>query len=181
MTTTATTTVWTIDPTHSEIGFKVKHMMFTNVSGKFNVFEARIENEDDNFETSKIYFSADVNSIDSGNNDRDNHLRSGDFFDVEQFPKLTFESTSVQKINDGEYKITGDLTLRDVTKSIVLTADYGGLMKDPWGNTKVGLSLNGKINRKEFGLTWNAALESGGVLVGEDIKLVSEIQFIKEA
>ena len=181
MTTTATKTVWTIDQAHSEIGFKVKHMMFTNVSGKFNAFEARIENEDDNFETSKISFSAEVNSVDSGNEDRDNHLRSFDFFDVENFPKLKFESTNIQKLSNDEFKITGDLTIKDVTKSIVLDADFGGLMKDPWGNTKVGLSLKGKINRKDFGLTWNAALETGGVLVGEDIKLVSEIQFLKEA
>jgi polyisoprenoid-binding protein YceI len=171
---------WAIDPTHSEIGFKVKHMMFTNVSGKFNTFSATIENEDDNFETSKISFSADINSIDTNNADRDNHLRSADFFDAEKFLKLTFTSTGISKVNEGEYKITGDLTVKDVTKSIELQAEYSGLMKDPWGNTKVGLSINGKLNRKEFGLTWNAALETGGVLVGEDVKLVAEIQFVKQ-
>ena len=174
------TTKWSIDPTHSEIGFKVKHMMFTNVSGKFNSFEATIQNEDNNFETSKINFSADTTSVDTNNADRDSHLKSADFFDVDNFPKLSFVSTDVKKINEGEYKISGDLTIKDVTKSIVLDVEYSGLMTDPWGNTKIGLSLNGKINRKEFGLTWNSTLEAGGVLVGEEIKLVSEIQFIKQ-
>lgn len=171
---------WAIDPTHSEIGFKVKHMMFTNVSGKFNVFEADIQNEEENFETSAIHFTSEVNSINTGNDDRDNHLRSADFFDVENFGKLTFKSTNIKKVNEGEYKISGDLTIKDVTKNITLDAEYSGLMKDPWGNTKIGLSLNGKINRKEFGLTWNAALETGGVLVGEDIKLNAEVQFVKQ-
>jgi polyisoprenoid-binding protein YceI len=171
---------WAIDPTHSEIGFKVKHMMFTNVSGKFNVFQAGIDNEEEQFETSAITFSAEVNSINTGNDDRDNHLRSADFFDVENFGTLTFKSNDVKKVNEGEYKISGDLTIKDVTKNIVLDAEYSGLMKDPWGNTKIGLSLNGTINRKEFGLTWNAALETGGVLVGEDIKLNAEVQFVKQ-
>lgn len=171
---------WAIDPTHSEIGFKVKHMMFTNVSGKFNLFDADIVNEEEQFETSAINFSAEVNSINTGNDDRDNHLRSADFFDAENFGKLTFKSTGVTKINEGEYKISGDLTIKDVTKNITLEAEYSGQMKDPWGNTKIGLSLNGKINRKEFGLTWNAALETGGVLVGEDIKLNAEVQFVKQ-
>ncbi|MGV3698023.1 YceI family protein [Flavobacterium sp.] len=171
---------WAIDPTHSEIGFKVKHMMFTNVSGKFNQFEAKIENEDNAFETSKISFSADVNSVDTANADRDNHLRGADFFDVDNFAKLNFTSTSVEKINDGLYNISGDLTIKGVTKNITLEAEYSGLMKDPWGNTKIGLSLTGKINRKDFGLTWNAALETGGVLVGEDIRLAAEVQFVKQ-
>ncbi|MGL2966145.1 YceI family protein [Flavobacterium sp. XGLA_31] len=171
---------WAIDPTHSEIGFKVKHMMFTNVSGKFNLFDAAIENEDDAFETSVINFGAEVNSINTGNDDRDNHLRSADFFDVENFSKLTFKSTSVTKVNEGLYQISGDLTIKDVTKNITLETEYSGLMKDPWGNTKIGLSVSGKINRKEFGLTWNAALETGGVLVGEEIKLNAEIQMIKQ-
>lgn len=171
---------WAIDPTHSEIGFKVKHMMFTNVSGKFNEFDASIENEDDHFETSKISFSAEINSVDTNNADRDNHLRSADFFDVDTFPKLSFVSTGIKKITEGDYQISGDLTIKNVTKNIVLETEYSGLMKDPWGNTKAGLSLSGKINRKDFGLTWNAALETGGVLVGEEIKLASEIQLIKQ-
>ncbi|WP_281226004.1 YceI family protein [Flavobacterium aquiphilum] len=172
-------TIWAIDPTHSEIGFKVKHMMFTNVSGKFNTFNATIENDADHFESSKISFSADVNSIDTNNGDRDNHLRSADFFDVEKFTTLSFVSTSVKKIDEGTFQINGDLTIKDVTAPVTLNAEYSGLMKDPWGNTKIGLSVDGKINRKDFGLTWNAALETGGVLVGEEIKLSSELQFAK--
>ncbi|MCK6613563.1 MAG: YceI family protein [Ignavibacteriaceae bacterium] len=172
--------VWAIDPTHSEIGFKVKHMMFTNVSGKFSSFEASVENEDDKFETSAISFSADVNSIDTANADRDNHLRSGDFFEVEKFPKLTFVSTGITKVDDNNYKINGDFTIRDVTKNITLDAEYSGLMKDPWGNTKAGFSLSGKINRKDFGLTWNAALETGGVLVSDEVKLLCEVQVVKK-
>lgn len=171
---------WSIDPTHSEIGFKVKHMMFTNVSGKFNSVTASIENEDDNFESSKIIFTAEVESIDTNNQDRDNHLKSADFFDAERFSKLSFVSTEIKKINEGLFVVKGDLTIKDVTKNIELETEYSGLMTDPWGNTKAGLSITGKINRKDFGLTWNAALETGGVLVGEEIKLISEIQLIKQ-
>lgn len=172
--------IWAIDPTHSEIGFKVKHMMFTNVSGKFNAFEATIENEDNNFETSKINFTAETASVDTNNADRDGHLRSVEFFESDAYPKLSFVSTSIKKISENGYEIQGDLTIKGVTQNIVLNTEYSGLMTDPWGNTKVGLSVSGKINRKDFGLTWNAALETGGVLVGEEIKLVSEIQFIKQ-
>ncbi|MDI9256734.1 YceI family protein [Flavobacterium sedimenticola] len=171
---------WAIDPTHSEIGFKVKHMMFTNVSGKFDSFSADIQNEETQFETSEIRFSAEVKSINTGNSDRDNHLRSADFFDTDTFGTLTFKSTSITKVNEGQYEIKGDLTIKDVTQNISLGAEYSGLMKDPWGNTRIGLSLNGSINRKNFGLTWNAALETGGVLVGEDIKLSAEVQFVKQ-
>ncbi|MCC6550290.1 MAG: YceI family protein [Ignavibacteriaceae bacterium] len=172
--------VWAVDPTHSEIGFKVKHMMFTNVSGKFNSFEASVENEDDKFETSKISFSADTTSIDTANTDRDAHLRSADFFEVEKFPKLSFVSTEIKKVEDNQYKVSGDFTIRDVTKSITLDAEYSGLMKDPWGNTKAAFSLSGKISRKDFGLLWNAALETGGVLVSDEVKLLSEVQLVKK-
>ncbi|MDR0230415.1 MAG: YceI family protein [Flavobacteriaceae bacterium] len=172
-------TVWTIDPTHSEIGFKVKHMMFTNVSGKFNDFTATIKNDDAAFETSEISFTAKVASVDTNNEDRDNHLRSADFFEVEKYGELSFSSTNVQKKSDNDYAITGMLTIKEVTKEVTFKAEYSGLLTDPWGNTKIGLSLEGKINRKDFGLTWNAALETGGVLVGEDIKLFAEVQFAK--
>lgn len=171
---------WAIDPAHSEIIFKVKHMMITNVSGKFDSFEATIENEDEEFETSQISFTAQVKSINTGNDDRDNHLRSADFFDADQFAAISFKSIAVQKENDGEYTIKGNLTIKDVTKNITLEAEYGSPTLDPWGNTKIGLSITGKINRKDFGLSWNAALESGGVLVGEDIKLAAELQFVKK-
>jgi polyisoprenoid-binding protein YceI len=166
---------WAIDPTHSEIGFKVKHMMFTNVSGKFNTFSASIENEDNQFETSTIHFEAEINSIETNNADRDNHLKSADFFDAEKFAKLSFKSSTIKKISENEFEIEGELTVKDVTKTITLATEYSGLMLDPWGNTKAGLSIAGKINRKEFGLTWNAALETGGVLVGEEVKLFVEV------
>ena len=173
------TTKWAIDPTHSEIGFKVKHMMFTNVSGKFDQYDGSIETEENDFTTAKVSFAASIDSIDTRNTDRDNHLKSADFFDAEQFPTLNFKSTNIQG-NGSEYEITGDLTIKGITKLVTLNAEFSGLMTDPWGNTKVGLNLDGKINRKDFGLTYNAALETGGVLVGEDVKLNAEIQLVEQ-
>ena len=174
------TTKWVIDPTHSEIGFKVKHMMFTNVSGKFSKFDATIEAEDNDFENAKIEFTGAIDSITTGNADRDTHLLSPDFFDAAQFPEIKFSATSFTKINEGEYELVGDLTLHGVTKSVKLAADYGGLMKDPWGNTKMALALEGKINRKDWGLNWNSALETGGVLVSEEVRLNIELQFLQQ-
>ena len=174
------TTKWSIDTAHSEIGFKVKHMMFTNVSGNFEKFDASIETEGDDFTTAIFDFSGDTDSITTGNTDRDNHLRSADFFDAGQFPKLSFKSTSFSKIDEGDYTLTGDLTLHGVTKTVKLDVEFGGLAKDPWGNTKVGLSATGKINRKDWNLNWNSALETGGVLVGEEVKLNIELQFIQQ-
>jgi polyisoprenoid-binding protein YceI len=174
------TTKWVIDPTHSEIGFKVKHMMFTNVSGKFSKFDATIEAEDSNLENSKIEFTGAIDSITTGNADRDTHLLSADFFDAPQFPEIKFSATSVTKIKDDEYVLVGDLTLHGITKSVELAAEYGGLMKDPWGNTKMALALEGKINRKDWGLNWNSALETGGVLVSEEVRLNIELQFLQQ-
>ncbi len=174
------TTKWVIDPTHSEIGFKVKHMMFTNVSGKFSKFDATIEAEDNDFENAKIEFTGAIDSVTTGNADRDTHLLSPDFFDVAQFPEIKFSATSFTKINEGEYELVGDLTLHGVTKSVKLAAEYGGLMKDPWGNTKMALALEGKINRKDWGLNWNSALETGGVLVSEEVRLNIELQFLQQ-
>jgi polyisoprenoid-binding protein YceI len=174
------TTKWVIDPTHSEIGFKVKHMMFTNVSGKFSKFDATIESEDNDFENAKIEFTGAIDSITTGNADRDTHLLSPDFFDAAQFPEIKFSATSFTKINEGEYELVGDLTLHGVTKSVKLAAEYGGLMKDPWGNTKMALALEGKINRKDWGLNWNSALETGGVLVSEEVRLNIELQFLQQ-
>ncbi|WLD24233.1 YceI family protein [Flavobacterium dauae] len=169
---------WTIDPTHSEVGFKVKHMMFTNVKGLFNDYSANIDFNDD-LKDANLQFEAKINSIFTNNTDRDNHLKSADFFDAEQFPTLNFKSTKIEG-NGSEYEITGDLTIKGVTKPVTLNAEFSGLMTDPWGNTKVGLNLDGKINRKDFGLTYNAALETGGVLVGEDVKLNAEIQLVEQ-
>lgn len=174
------TTKWVLDPSHSEITFKVKHMMFTNVSGKFDTFQATAESDGDNFENARFDFQAETTSINTGNGDRDNHLRGGDFFDAEQFPQLTFKSTSFQQKSGDDYTLTGDLSVHGVTKSISLDVEFGGLAQDPWGNTKAGLSATGKLNRKDFGLNWNAALEAGGVLVGEEVKLHIELQFVKQ-
>lgn len=174
------TTKWAIDPTHSEIGFKVKHMMFTNVSGKFETYEADITTEDDDFTQSKISFTANVASINTNNADRDHHLKSADFFDAENHPKLTFVSTTFTKTNDDEYELTGELSLHGITKTVKLPAEFSGLMKDPWGNTKAGLNISGKINRKDWGLNWNSALETGGVLVSEEARLNIELQLLKQ-
>lgn len=175
------TVKWSIDPTHSEIAFKVKHMMFTNVTGKFQNFTAEATTEGDHFENATFEFSADIDSVATGNADRDGHLLSPDFFDAANFPKLTFKSTSFTKKDEGDYILVGDLTIRDTTKSVTLAVDFGGTAKDPWGNVKAGFSAEGKLNRKDFGLTWNAALETGGVLVSEEVKLVIEAQFVKQA
>jgi polyisoprenoid-binding protein YceI len=173
-------TKWIIDPTHSEIGFKVKHMMFTNVSGKFQNYNAAIETEGDDFENAKIEFIANVDSLTTGNPDRETHLLSSDFFDSAQFPKISFKSTSFKKTENAEYELIGDITIRGVSKSVKLNTEYSGLMKDPWSNIKAGFVINGKINRKDWGLNWNSALETGGVLVSEEVRLNIELQFVKQ-
>lgn len=165
-----------VDSAHSEIGFKVKHMMFTNVSGKIEVYNASIEADNDALENAKITFEGDASSISTGNADRDGHLKSTDFFDVENYPKLTFTSTSF----DPNGKLVGDLTIRDISKPVSFDVDFGGTAKDPWGNIKLGMSLTGKINRKDWGLNWNSALETGGVLVSDEVKFDIELQFLKQ-
>ena len=172
---------WVLDPSHSELGFKIRHLMITNVSGKFNDFTVEAETEEDNFMTAKVNVSIDVDSISTGSNDRDQHLRSPEFFDVNQFRNITFVATKYENVdNDGSYELWGDLTIRNVTKNIKLHVEFGGVVKDPWGNTKAGFTINGKINRKDFGLTWNTATETGGVMVGDDVKINGEVQLIKK-
>jgi polyisoprenoid-binding protein YceI len=173
-------TKWEIDPTHTEIGFKVKHMMFTNVSGKIGKYNAIIETDSDDFSNAIIDFTGDTDSVTTGNADRDAHLISPDFFDAAQFPKISFVAASFVKVDAADFELTGDLTLHGVTKSVKLAAEFGGLMKDPWGNIKAAFNIEGKINRKEWGLSWNAALETGGVLVSEEVKIIAEIQLIKQ-
>ncbi|MBC7451987.1 MAG: polyisoprenoid-binding protein [Cytophagales bacterium] len=174
------TTIWNLDPTHSEVGFKVKHMMITNVSGSFGTFGVQVSSDGADFTKSSIEFTADVTSVSTGNEQRDGHLKSGDFFDAEKFPKISFSSTSFEKKSDDEYVLKGNLTIKDITKSVQLSVEYGGIGKDPWGNEKAGFTITGKINRTDFGLNWNAALETGGVLVSEEIKLSAEIQLVKK-
>jgi polyisoprenoid-binding protein YceI len=158
--------------------FKVKHLMITNVKGEFKSFTAHIDHDD--FTKSKVSVNIDATSIFTNNTDRDNHLKSADFFDVEQFPVLTFESSSMKKLSDDEFKLTGVLTVKGVSKEITLDVEFGGTNKDPWGNEKAGFSFEAKINRKDWGLNWNAALETGGVLVSDEVKLVGEVQFVKQ-
>jgi polyisoprenoid-binding protein YceI len=175
------TTKWALDPTHSEINFKIKHMMISNVTGSFTNFNVTAETDGDNFVNSKVSFTTDVNSINTNNEQRDGHLKSGDFFDTEKYPQIKFEGTKLEKASDEEYALHGNLTIRDVTKPVSLKVDFGGIAKDPYGNIKAGFTLDGKINRKDFGLTWNAVTEAGGLLVGEDLKVQAEIQLVKQA
>lgn len=180
-TATLTKTQWNLDPVHSEVGFKVKHMMITNVSGTFGQFDVTAQTTDSDFTTADITFTADLNTLSTGNNDRDTHLKSPDFFDAAKHPQLKFVSTRLEKKDDENYILHGNLTIKDITKPVKLTVEFGGIGKDPWGNEKAGFSISGKINRSEFGLNWNAALETGGVLVSDEVKLHGEIQLIKKA
>ena len=166
-------TKWNLDPTHSEITFKVKHMMISNVKGEFRNFSAEIEAEDDTFKNAKVNATIQTDSIDTNNADRDVHLKGEDFFNAAKNPTITFSSDS---LNDD---ITGNLTISGITKPVKLDVDFGGINVDPWGNTKAGFSFEGKINRKDFGLNWNAALETGGVLVSDEVKIAGELQFVK--
>ena len=175
------TTKWILDPTHSEIQFKIRHLMITNVTGSFGKFHAEVETTDENFETAKINFTAEVDTITTNNEQRDGHLKSADFFEISKYPTLTFVSTKIEKVSGEEYVLYGGLTFHGVTKNIKLKVEHGGIIKDPWGNTRTGFTLEGKLNRKDFGLEWNAATEAGGVVLGEDVKLHASVEFIKEA
>ncbi len=176
------TKTWALDPTHSEVQFKIKHLMITNVTGSFNIFSVAVETENEDFTKAKISFTADVHSISTNNEQRDAHLKGPDFFDTEKFPQIKFEATKSENIdNDGSYDLYGDLTIRDVTKNIKLSVEFGGVVKDPWGNTKAGFTINGKINRKDFGLTWNAVTEAGGLVVSEEVRLFAELELIEQA
>ncbi|MDR8390783.1 YceI family protein [Aliifodinibius sp. S!AR15-10] len=177
--TTATKTLWKIDPTHSEVQFKVKHLVISTVTGSFGSYEGKIEADGDNFENAKATFTADIDSISTNNEDRDQHLKSDDFFNAEEYPQLKFESTNFEKVGEGEYKVTGELTIRDITKEIELDVLHGGTVGDPYGQTKAGFEITGSINRKEFGLTWDAVTEAGNVVVGDKIKLQLNVQFIE--
>lgn len=184
METTETTikTKWGIDPMHSEIGFKVKHLMFTNVRGSFKEYEANIVTTGNDFMTAEIDFWLNAASITTGDEKRDGHLKSADFFDVENHKEINFTGNTYEKVDgDGSYNLYGDLTIKGVKKQIKLQVEFGGVVKDPWGNEKAVFNINGKINRKDFGLTWNAALETGGVLVSEDVWINCEIQLAKQS
>ncbi len=169
---------WNIDPTHTSAEFSVRHMMITNVRGKFETISGVVEYDAENPSAASVDVTIDVKSINSGVADRDNHLRSADFFDAEKFPNITFKSTKVVFSGDNDVKVTGDLTIRDVTRSVVIEGEFLGQHKTPFGTTIVGFNGNTQINREDFGLTWNVALETGGVLVGKDIKIALEVEAV---
>jgi polyisoprenoid-binding protein YceI len=173
---TAVKTKWNIDASHSEVGFKVKHMMISTVKGHFGSYKATIEASEDNFSDAEFYFSAEIDSINTKNSDRDAHLKSDDFFNAAEYPLMTFRSKSF----DGE-TLVGDLTIRDTTKEVSLSVDYNGTAVDPYGQTKAGFEMSGKINRRDFGLSWSAVTEAGSIVVSDTVNLVIEAQFVKEA
>ncbi|WP_259065800.1 YceI family protein [Mucilaginibacter sp. X4EP1] len=174
-------TKWKIDPTHSEVQFKVKHLMITTITGYFTKFDLAVETEDNDFGKAKeINFTADVNSVSTDNEQRDGHLKSPDFFDAAQHSTITFKGNKFEQTGD-HFKLHGDLTIKGTTKPITLNVEFGGVIVDPYQQTKAGFSVSGKISRKEFGLTWDAVTETGGVVVGDEIKLNCEIQLIKAA
>ena len=174
------TTKWVLDPSHSEVEFKVKHMMISTVTGTFSKFEATVETEGEEFTTAKATFIIDVDSISTKNEQRDGHLKSVDFFDTANFPQIKFVATKYDNVdNDGSYEVYGDLTVRGITKNVKFDAEFGGVIKDPWGNTRAGITISGKINRKEFGLTWSGATETGSLIVSEDVRIHAGLEFIK--
>ena len=171
---------WSLDTSHSEITFAVKHMMISTVRGKFNSFSGTIDFNESNPALSTVDVSVDLSSIDTRDQKRDGHLTSPDFFDVANHPTMTFKSNSVKVLGDNRASLTGDLTIRGVTKPLTLDVVYNGQAKSPWGTTSAGFSASGKINRKDYGLAWNVALETGGVLVGEDIAITIEAEIVKQ-
>lgn len=170
-----------IDAAHSEISFKVKHLMISTVTGKFDKFDATVIAENEDFTDASISFEADVNSINTGNEQRDGHLKGEDFFAADQFPKITFVSNKIEKKGEGEYAVAGDFTVRGVTKPVTLNVEHAGTVVDPYGQTKAGFEATGKINRKDFGLNWSAVTEAGGIVVSDEVKLILNVQLIKQA
>lgn len=169
-------TIWKIDPAHSEFGFKVKHLMISTVSGEFENFDATVETNGDDFTNANVNVEVQVDSVNTKNSDRNNHLKSDDFFNAEKYPVITFKSKSF----DGE-TLVGDLTIRDVTKEVALDTEFNGIVIDPYGQTKAGLELTGEINRKEFGLMWNVVTEAGNMVAADKVKLAISVQFVKQA
>jgi polyisoprenoid-binding protein YceI len=173
-------TKWILDPSHSEVDFKVRHMMISNVSGRFTRFTCEVETEGEDFMTAKAVFTTEVDSITTGAPDRDTHLKSPDFFDAASHPRITFVPTKYEDVdNDGSYELYGDLTIRGITKSVRMEAEFGGVIKDPWGNTRAGINVNGKINRKDFGLAWHGVTETGSLIVSDEVRIHVGLEFVK--
>ena len=171
---------WSIDPAHSEIQFKVKHLVISTVTGSFGEFSGAASTPEDTFEDGEISVNINAASISTNNEQRDGHLKSADFFETEGHPEITIKTTSIKKIDDDEYAIVADVTMKGVTKPIEFIGEYGGEATDGYGNTKVGLEIKGKLNRKDFGLNWNAVVEGGGLTVSEEVKLIANLQFIQQ-
>ncbi|MCX6310571.1 MAG: YceI family protein [Bacteroidetes bacterium] len=170
---------WTIDPMHSEVQFKIRHLVISTVSGSFTKFSAEVETDGENFESAQIKFSADANSITTGAEQRDGHLNSADFFDSANHPTIDFVSTSFTKVSDANYKLNGNLSIRGITKPVELDVEFGGIMKDPYGNIKAGFDVSGKIKRKDFGVSWDVVTEAGGIMLSDEVKLIANVQFAK--
>lgn len=173
-------TSWTVDKSHSKVGFSVSHLVIAEVEGKFNNFDGNISTNGENFEDAKIDFNVDVNSIDTDNEGRDKHLKSDDFFNAEKFPKITFKGKSMTKVGDKKYKLIGDFTMRDITKEIALDVKFNGITKDPWGNIKAGFKITGEVNRFDYGLKWNKTVETGGLVVGDIVTLSINLELAKQ-
>lgn len=174
-------TKWVLDPAHSELTFKVRHLMITNVKGEFRHFSASFMSDGVDFNNAAITATIDASSIDTNNNDRNNHLKSADFFDVENHKEIIFTSTELKKLDEDNYLLKGMLQMKGIAKEITLDVEFGGLIKDPYGNHKAGFTFSGKINRKDWGLNWNTVLEGGGVMVSEEVRINGEVQFVQQA
>lgn len=174
-------TTWKLDPTHSEVAFKVKHLVITTVTGYFRSFDGTVVTEsEDDFTTGKIDFTIDTSSIDTNQSQRDEHLKSADFFNADQHPQIVFKSTAIEEKGSDEFLLTGDLTIGETTKPVKFNVEFGGTVTDPYGNFKAGFEVTGKISRKEFGLTWSAVTEAGAVVVSDEVKLQASLQFVKQ-
>lgn len=171
---------WTADPLHSELGFKIKHLMITNVSGTFKSFRAEAETEGEDFATARISLTADMDSISTNNEQRDHHLRTADFFETDQHPQLTFQSTRLEPLDAETFVLHGILTLKGISQPVKLNVEYSGLTKDPWGGERAGFVVTGKISRSAFGVSFNTVLETGGVALSDEVKIHGEIQLVKE-
>jgi polyisoprenoid-binding protein YceI len=181
MQTTAIKTTWAIDPSHSELIFKVKHLMISNVKGEFRSFTGTVQSNDNDFSDAVVDVTIDASSIFTNDSNRDGHLKNADFFDVENHKELTFKGSTFKKLDDHNYQVKGLLTIKGISKLVTLDVEFGGLVVDPYGNNKAGFSISGKINRKDWGLNWNAALEAGGVMVSDEVKINAEVQLVKQA
>jgi polyisoprenoid-binding protein YceI len=174
------TTKWVLDPSHSEVEFKIKHLMISTVTGTFSSFATDITTEDEYLATAKVTVTVDVASIDTKNEQRDGHIKSADFFDAAKYPQMKFILTKIDNVdNDGSYDIHGDLTIREITKNVKLAVEFGGVIKDPWGATRAGLTVSGKINRKDFGLSWHMTTDTGGIVLGDDVRVHVALELVK--